>query len=410
VSAEAAPAPSSLDIVRMALAAAGVLVFFTNADNYGFDYLRGPKPVLLVVLFMAAAGALAVIRPNEPLMALRSPVLAWVLFFFFLTTIWALWMRSGLGVLQVVHDRYRSVAFLAAFLLLFDSPRARHAAAVAIAVVIVCAAALNVAELMGAVSFPKGDEDLRVAGRSAGLYVNPNGSGFAIVFGLAVALRSLAPRWRGLLLVAGAVGVLTTFSRGALLCFGLLVLLLVLRREVPIWPLAASALAAGTFFAMQTDSALTSLHSMRLVNESTLLRLQFAHDDSGRLELAEKALRMFLESPLVGKGLGSTVDWADLDTSSHNQFLNLAGDHGILGLLAFPALGLALVRRNPAAVPFVIVLMAAGLFSHNLLDDRVSLLPIALAAAGMTPAPAEGEGSGGEVLPYPEDAAERSSV
>jgi hypothetical protein len=410
VSAEAAPGPSVLDIVRIALAASGVLVFFTNADNYGFDYLGGPKPLLLVLAFIGAAAALALVRPRNQLVLLGSPLLAWILFFFLMTTLWALWMRNNPVCWQEVHTRYRSVAFLAAFAIIFDSPRARHAAAVAIAVAIACASVLNVAELVGAIEFPHEDDLIRIAGRSAGLYVNPNGSGFAIVLGLAVALRSLAPRWRGALLVIGAVGVLTTFSRGALVSFALLATILVVRREVPIWPLAASVVSAGILFAMQTDSALASLHQAHLVNDSTLARLRFAHDDSGRADLALKAFRMFLDSPLVGKGLGATMGWEDVDNSSHNQFLNLAGDHGIIGLLAFPALGLALIRRNHAAIPFVLLLMIAGVFSHNLLDDRVSLLLIALVGAGAAwPAETDLDGAG-EVLTYREDAAERSSA
>jgi hypothetical protein len=51
-----------------------------------------------------------------------------------------------------------------------------------------------------------------------------------------------------------------------------------------------------------------------------------------------------------------------------------------VGLALFPALALALVLANAGALPFAVVLMVAGFFSHNLLDDRTSLLAIALAA------------------------------
>ncbi len=100
-------------------------------------------------------------------------------------------------------------------------------------------------------------------------------------------------------------------------------------------------------------------------------------DDSGRLAVLLRAWDMFLEAPLLGKGLGSTVDW-NADISSHNTYMNLGADHGVLGLIALPALCYALVRGNREAVPLAVVLFLTGFFIHDLLSARPYLLALAL--------------------------------
>jgi hypothetical protein len=368
-------------VLRAGLAVMGVAIFFTAADNYAFRFLSGPPPLHLVVLFVAAAGGLILLELRTPQPLLHSPVALWIAYYFVLTVLWAIFMKQTPVVQDALNSRLRSVALLVAFAVIFSQPAGRRAAILAVVGAVVFASVLNVAELAGVLHFSQGEE-LRVGGRSAGLYVNPNGAGLAIVFGLAVTLVHIPERWRVPLLIVGALGVVATFSRGAQVCFAALVLVLVWRRQVPIAALVAVAIGGSVLATLQADAVLDYLLSNDLLNENTWARLHFAATDSGRGELARVAWQMFTDSPVVGKGLGATIDWdTDRANSSHNMFLNLAGDHGILGLVAFPALGAALVVRNLRALPFAAVLMLAGLVSHNLLEDRSTLLVIALAAS-----------------------------
>ena len=367
--------------LRAALAVAGVLFFYTGLDNYGYHQAWLPTPLLIVLAFVGAAAALVVARARAPMAFLRSPLLVWILFYFALTTAWAIWMRNSPRVMQSLFDRLRSVGFLVAFAILFDDPRARRLAALAVAGAALFAALLNIAELFGLVEFAK-QEDIRVMGRSAGLYINPNASGLAIVLGLAVSMGSIPRLWRIPLLLVCTIGVATTFSRGAEICLLLLIVLLAWRRQVRIWPLLAVAVVVVGFMVVRSGALVGFLEAEDVLNTENAARLHFTQDDSGRAFLAKKALEMFLDSPLWGKGLAATIDWQwDPENSSHNQFLNLAGDHGVLGLLAFPLLALALVLANRQALPFALTMLAAGIFSHNILDDRANLLLIALVGA-----------------------------
>src|SRR5512143_1018140 len=141
------------------------------------------------------------------------------------------------------------------------------------------------------------------------------------------------------------------------------------RRALGRWPVVVAAAVAVAVIV----SSVRFLESHALLEPEHSARLRFAKDDSGRGALALKAWEMFLDEPVRGHGLGATLTW-DADASSHNMFLNLAGDHGILGLLLFPALGAAIIAGNRRSAPFAGLLMVSGLFSHNLLDDRYSLL------------------------------------
>jgi hypothetical protein len=315
---------------------------------------------------------------RAPVPFMRSPLLAWTCAFFLVVTTWAVWTASSPFDLPALRAYYRSLGFLAAFVVIFDDARARRAAALTVAAAVVVASALNLAELFEVVRFA-GQEDMRVAGRAGGLYVNANVAGFAIVFGLAIAVRAVSPRWHMPLLVVATAGVFATFSRGAAICLAALLPLLVWRRHIRAGRLSLLVVLVAIGISVDGGDFRRFLDARGILTADTSARLELEQDDSGRAGLARNAWEMFLDAPFAGNGLGATLE-------SHNQFLTLAGDHGLVGLLLFPALALALVLANPGALPLALVLLLAGVFSHNLLDDRTILIALALAAARDAPA------------------------
>jgi len=362
-------------VLRCALAVVGVALFFTYFDTYAYLAWDAPIPKLWVMAFCGAAAILLALHPHRPAPALRSPFVAWVVLYFLATTLWAVWMRHSPATTQVLHDRYRSIAFLCAFALIFDDPRARRAGVYAVAGATVFASCVNVAHWLGLVEFS--DKVAYVAGRAAGFYGNPNESGIVIACGAAIAVMALPRPWRAPLLVASAVGVATTFSRGAAVCVAAVTVWAIVRGVVSKWlALAVFLMIIGLYRGGGTDA----LDVGDLLNDNTSARVHLAADDSGRAELAAKALALFVGAPILGNGLGATFDW-DSTQSSHNMYLNLAADQGIVGLVTFPALLLALVACTRRATGLSLVLLVAGLFSHDLLDHRAVLLAMALASA-----------------------------
>ena len=388
--------PSHGATVRALLALFAVAVFFTSLDFYAFTFWSAPPPSVFMTLFIGGAAALALVNARAPMSLLRSPLLLWALAYFLVTTLWAVWMRGTPRVASVLNDRYRSMALLLAFATVLDDPRVRRLTTYAIAAAVVFASTLHVAELLGLVDLASRPDAFRIPGRAGGLYLNPNSAGHATVFGLAVACTAISRRWRIPLLVVGAIGVFATFSRGAELCLVACMVVLVWRKYVDARSVAALGVVLALLLATRADRVVSFLDSKDALTKDTVARLSMTADDSGRGYLARKGWEFFLQAPLLGNGLGATVDWTISDQSSHNQFLNLAGDHGVLGFVLFPALALAIAVGNPAGAALAVALMLAGLFSHNLLEDSPTLLAVALAAARSTAsdaradAPAEG--------------------
>jgi O-antigen ligase len=104
-----------------------------------------------------------------------------------------------------------------------------------------------------------------------------------------------------------------------------------------------------------------------------------------RKKVAELSWKMFTDHPFVGNGLGSTEAWSE-SQSTHNMYLYLMADHGIIGVMILPLLCLAVVWRSygearQIAIPFVLFILFFGFFSHNVIDDYCTLIAFALMAA-----------------------------
>jgi len=380
--------PHPLALLRGGLAISAVLVFYTYLDTYAFA-LGGPKPWHVVLVFAAGAAAMLVIDPDHPLPALRSPLAMWVVLYFGATIAWVPSLRGYDEVWQVLYDRCRSLITVVSFMLVFGDPRGRRWAIHAVAACIVVASAVNVVEFMSLISFAAGPE--RTLGRSAGFYVNANGSALAIALGLALVAEELPKSWRVPLLLVTVVGIGTTFSRSGMLCLAMVVVWLLWRKALGTSSAVLGVLVGAWLLAFAVSFAAANA----LLNENTAARLHFASDDSGRIELALKAWNMFLTSPWFGHGLGATAIW-DAEALPHNMYVNLAAEYGVLGLLLFPAFCAAVVASNRAATCFAAVLLVAGFFSHGLLDSRVTLLLSALAAAQAAAAPERARATGPE--------------
>jgi O-antigen ligase len=371
--------------LRSGLAALAVAALHSGAMLYWHLARGGPRPLYAILALVAGSAAILALEPHRPAPALRSPLLVWTWAYLLVTSAWGVWRPAyGEEIAQTIVDRFRSTAFLFAMVIVFDHPRARTLGRYGVLAVAAISSIVNVAEALGLIAFE--DTVRRTAGRAAGLYINPNGAALAIVFGLAAGLTALRRRWRVPALLLAGCGVAATFSRGGLACLALLVLVLLWRREVPLWTTVA---AAALLVVVVSGPVLRGLlESSGTLNRDTLARLAMTADDSGRLGLAAQAWQLFLESPWVGHGIATER----AVRVSHNMYLTLAGQHGILGLLVFPALVFAFSFRNRAALELAAVLLAAGLISHNLLENEPALLCVALAAS-LRPAPSRAGGA-----------------
>src|SRR6266568_545812 len=351
------PTPLHLvDAPRCAVAVGAVLFFCTGFDLYGYRVHSMPSPSVGILGVLACAVLVVTLTPHRPRALFRSPLLIWAAALLTVSTVWACWSSSPRAV-ELLVNRYKAAALLVAMMVIFDDDRARRAGALAMGAAVVIMSALNVAETFGVIGFLDVDQH-RIVGRSAGFFFNPNESARAIVLALAASVVLLPSRLRVPLLIVAGVGTAATLSRGAWIGFGIVVLWLFWQRALRFSALGvsvAAALAAVVlWFGHSTERLFDSTGAL---NENTILRLHFGlynESTTDRLHLAGKAWDLFASSPLVGHGLGASIDWNEA-LSSHNSYLNLAADHGLLGLLLFPMLCVALAVANRRVLPATLV-------------------------------------------------------
>ena len=234
-----------------------------------------------------------------------------------------------------------------------------------------------------------------VAGRLVFLGLNPIGigrvAGLVIVLALALVLIDLRGPLRIVLLLGvacvGLVGVIATGSRGPLvavaLAIGVLLVMLASVRRISgrtTALLMLTGLGVGAVVTVSSSAGLARLSS---------------GSDSGRSQLYAESLQLAFDTPLgIGWGqLGQyIVDFRATDPDSlysHNVFLEMYVEGGVVALVAFTFLAVIAARRawlaarrDVRAAP-VLVLYAYALtsaqFSSDVVGNRLLWLAIGLA-------------------------------
>jgi hypothetical protein len=113
-------------------------------------------------------------------------------------------------------------------------------------------------------------------------------------------------------------------------------------------------------------------------------------DTTGRWEAAQADLRAFLANPVVGVGVGQSVDYhrevLGLGVAAHTEFTRLLAEHGLFGGLAIAILVAMLLSRYLANRPGIERAMSAGfaIWSMSAMLHtamRVAAVPLAIALA-----------------------------
>ena len=243
--------------------------------------------------------------------------------------------------------------------------------------------------------------------RFLGNYKNPNVAGLTGCLTAVLALSFLQVRrhrWFAYLALTLAVGATVgTFSRAAflILIFVLMVFFLFNHRGIAfIVKWLSVAISIGVIFLMIVDLDFYLLEQrwQRLWEIATLLPgHEVSASISVRQELLNLALDETVKSPLVGNGLGTihSLDRAPYSSQgipqgSHNQYLILVGEAGIIPIVLFLLFLGSLLRLRltvsrsvgrDAVVGWAIVIGLGCIASHNILALRTVDFLIGLSCA-----------------------------
>jgi O-antigen ligase len=375
------------------LAPLWVVVVFSNLPIYvGLFVFPALVPLhWLVALFAVTAITLsrAARSPSN-----RAPLfLATLLCYACVCLAW--YVMQGGGDPVILRQRLLCIAVCGISYLVFAASQAALLAARrALACMVVVCVAMNAWDITHPFMLVPANSEFATVGRAAGLFINPNQAGAALVVGFALSVSVVPRRWRFAYLTAVVVGVALTLSRAALIGLTLVCIALACRGRALSWRQIGAALTVVgvmTWIGWLIVSA--ELEKRYHIDPQMALdRLEWVLDPSGRsdfsqnerLELLTRGWSQFLASPIVGNGVGSTELW-EVRSSTHNMYVMLASDFGLIGLLILPAIVLAAMgpqagTLSDAAIAGLFILFW-GLFSHNVLGEYYLVLSIALTAA-----------------------------
>ena len=369
-----------------------VATLFSGFSTWAFNTGRLSLPPLAFMLVVLGCAGTAVML--EPARLGGAKLKVWSAASACLAMLAFLWSSGSEIALQEAQTRTLSAMLLVGFSVLLADGATRTLTRRAIAVATLVTVAINVWEITHPMTFSM------ALGRSASFYVNPNIAGAALVSGMLLALPIVPARLREAFVLVVGAGVFLTLSRGALLCFGIVIVVLLgtrLLRAQRLSLLAGGGIivvasAVGTLMASGELSYLSG-GAERFVTQRLGIgsREEFSADvsASSRSQLAMHALDMFGERPLTGFGTGATVEWNEPE-STHKISVRHLAEYGVLGAFLMPALLLLAVPRHRrytsrvyrgAAAAFVTFVACWGVFSHNVADDAFVLIGLALLTA-----------------------------
>lgn len=374
---------------RLLLVASAVILIFTNVSVFLYDQELSSIPPGYVGLAFLCLGAPLLVQRQTVSVLVRLPLVWWGMVYAIITISSFFWSSQSDVALQELRVRASWLLLLFILIIALADPTIHRAVRLVIVVALVWAIGANYWDLLHPGLFNMS------IGRAAGLYENPNIAASALIVGMIAALDVVPFRWRGWFALAIAAGVLPTLSRGGVLGWCLVTSLLIWQRAILTTYLVragGAALVAGglALLLLAGRSQVVGLFQLDKVFAGQLGRVIATDVDAqindpsveARAAVLGDAMAVAGEHPILGGGVGATVEWSR-PVSTHNIYLRHLAEYGVTGIVLYPFFLVSLFggtrgvarRRIGALVAF---LAFWGLVSHNLLDGWVDLVPIAL--------------------------------
>lgn len=221
-----------------------------------------------------------------------------------------------------------------------------------------------------------------VLGRAGATFINPTMAGEAILLVFLLGCAVTKVKYRIPLFLLSGAAILATFSRSSIIAWVLILGILILKKTLPRSAIIATAIVLGISLAFlgTFENYLHSRQELDGASGNILSRLNFFSsftfdDDSSeeRADVIRAGWELFLQDPVFGGGAGATEFWPHR-ASTHNQFLLLAAEYGILGIGFWVSLLVILLKGKffedrglQFAVAFLFVFMS--MFTHQMLDS-----------------------------------------
>ncbi len=374
------------------LAILAVATFYTGWTYFQaqiFPSLGQPKHWIIALFLLSLVLSVSTLTRQQDV--LKVPLVVWCFGFAWVTMLWFLGSSQSEKAWEIVRERLASIMLMLSCLVIFSSPSAIRLARGAIVAAVLFGVTFNIYDFFMPNYFTE------VPGRGAGLYLNPNTSGEALVLGMILSVTVLPVLWRAPFLLLAGGGIFVTFSRGDIVAWimavsGLLFFVKAVQVRKLVWTALLSLFVVSLVLLPKLDAILTTMDQTGVITKDTQTRFAWltnpfeVRDSSGlsRAYVAKQAWEKFADHPWVGYGTGSMYE--SFDIAPHNQYLSYMVDHGVLGVLAVPSLVLALIwgsrgETRRLSLVFGTTILFLSFFTHNLMDFGHTLILFALLAA-----------------------------
>ncbi|QLE45992.1 O-antigen ligase family protein (plasmid) [Nostoc sp. C052] len=374
------------------LAIGGIFIFFTRLDGYLTVNQLLISPVGLILPYSIFTIPLFIReRGKYP----SRSVFCWCLGYFIVTFLSYSFFPKSEFSLRAFIDRSFSSLFLLVTTFLFADQRVQSWTRYAL----IAATGMGVFNNFYQILNPSAFGGL-VEGRAVGLYLDPNDCANTLILGMIVTVGSFPKKLRIPWILIVGFGVVLTFSRGGILGWIFVVIMIHLTRVISFQKSLLCILVMGMllFFVVQLGSEwigdssniYKQLDSTALKRVESIIGGDEVLEDSSsmeRKEVAEKGWEMFVERPIFGYGIGSTFDYSNthFSVSTHNMFLLYAAEYGIIGIPILPLAIYAVIHRargdtRKLGIIFAVFILLISLFSHTILSLNNYLIPFALMA------------------------------
>jgi len=343
------------------------------------------KPLYWYVLTIGAAAAVFLVCRTPVDLSSSRPVLAWVSIYLLYT--FGIFLSSSLSdtVSQLLVSRIEMMLLLLSFMVLLVQPGAWAVVQKSLVALLIAAVLINIYDfLVPTFSYS--------TGRAAGLYFNPTVSGRILTLIMVSVAGTMSPRRALILCAVTGIGVLLTFSRGAWIGWAAGIFFLsvfgVFGRRYRVIASSLMALSGALLLWMALTGGLLGVFEWLGVddalNRNTLMRLGAsggAFDDQSTFQRSaaiRHAYETFAQAPWLGGGFGFTSEW-DLVRRPHNMYALIAAEEGILGLVVFASLFVAMWRSSAEYTRAMIFTLAVtSLTTHNNLEQPAVIFLIAV--------------------------------
>lgn len=343
-----------------------------------------------VILFFVITLILTISRKSN-ILYLKNPLNAWMIFYVVLLLFWFILPSNLLTSKEFFIRIYNLIFMFMMTIFIFMDEKDFKNIKKGIFISTIFAILLNIFEFINPEFFYSSSNPYSVIGRSAGLYLNPTISGMAILLGMILTITFIPKKYRTLFMLFSLIGILLTFSRGPLI--GWIIAFIYIMANTTIYKkdkfIAAIVFilfaAIGIPFLIDFIQNNYNEEGQNLINRINWFNdTQSGASQSERLRVILLSFNLFAENPFFGSGLGSTLHWEER-ASTHNMYLFLGAEFGILGILLYPLSIIAatwggIKKEKTTIVLFIIISLIIGLFRHNQFDQFFSIISFALAA------------------------------